>query len=525
VLHSALMVRAVRQLVAGCAIVASSASVSAQPVRANDIDDPSQRLRAWAGDVQATTLPDLIAHAMTALPSLVGAKYDIAIAEAQMEIVRSREDWIVGGDLNIQPTRTFFAGVSGLQTRAELTGSLTHLLPTGGSLTIAVQTALTYQTTSGQPSSTRWNDSITATLSHPILRGRGRAIVDIARRRAELDRATAIVSQQLAAVNAVQQVVAAYWDLVLAQSEVDIARSSLMLANERLRVTQLGIAGGKIALNEDLPVLQAIATRQEEVLGDELIVVNRSIALRRATGMDIAANHLALRVEATLPTPEFDTNAIGAAIARAIKQSPELAKLANASKNTVLDVEVARNGLLPQLDAALTLGPSGSGGTAGGALAAMFTDPGAVVNASLTFRQSLENRDANGRLRVAAATNEKLAMSAADIQAQIATSLTIGLGQIELARGRLALSERTIELATRNIENEIARVSLGKSTNFDVLQRQDELKAAQLRRVRALIDGQKAIGSVMAITGELLPHYGIAAPRVDRAPPSALRSE
>jgi hypothetical protein len=34
-----------------------------------------------------------------------------------------------------------------------------------------------------------------------------------------------------------------------------------------------------------------------------------------------------------------------------------------------------------------------------------------------------------------------------------------------------------------------------------------------LRRARALIDAQKAIASIRAVTGELLPFYGVSAPR------------
>lgn len=476
------------------------------------LKDPSDGLRAWAGSVETTALPDLLQYAMQHLPTLAAARFDIAIAEAQMEIARAREDLQVAADLSVQSNRAFLAGMPGRQTRVALSGSITKPLATGGAVSVGAETSATDQSFDAFDSR-NWADSLTASLTHPLLRGRGRAIVEINQRRAALDRNAGVVAQQLIAINAVQQIVAAYWDLELAQAEVDIARSSLALANERLRVTAIAIAGGKIAPNEDLPVQQAIATRQEEVLAAELAVVTRSIALRRAAGMEINRDKLVLRVEASTPQPEFDTAAIDALLARAVAQSPELAKLANANAATALDVEVAQNGLLPQLDAALTLGPTGTGTRAVDAFTGMFTDPGLVVGASLTYRQSLEHHDINGRLRVAAASREKLAMTAADVRAQLASALALGLGQIELARGRIELSQRTIDLATRNIDNEVARVTLGKSTNFDVLQRQEELKAAQLRRVRAIIDGQKAIASVMAITGELMPHYGVSAPR------------
>ena len=490
-------------------------AVPAAPVATTPLPpapDPSEALRTWAGTVENTSLPALLQHAMQHLPALAAARYDITIAEAQMEIARAREDWQIAADASVQSNRAFFAGMAGRQTRVALSGSLTRPLATGGAVSINADTSVN-DSAFDAFDARNWADSVTASITHPLMRGRGRAVFEINQRRAALERNAGVVAQGLVALNAVQNIVAAYWDLVLAETEVDIARSSLALANERLRVTALAIAGGKLAPNEDLPILQGIATRQEEVLAGELSVVTRSIALRRAAGMEINGNKLALRVETTVPTPEFDTAAIGALLDRAVTQSPELARLANATSATALDVEVAQNGLLPQLDAALTLGPTGTGTKAIDAFTGIFTDPGIVVGGTLTYRQSLAQRDVRGRLQSVAASREKITMNAADVRAQLASALALGLGQIELARGRIELSQRTIALATRNIENEVARVSLGKSTNFDVLQRQDELKAAQLRRIRALIDGQKAIGSVMAITGEIMPHYGIAAPR------------
>ena len=342
------------------------------------LKDPSEGLRTWAGAVESASLPALLQYAMQHLPTLAAARFDITIAEAQMEIARAREDLQVAADLSLQSNRAFFAGMAGRQTRVALSGSVTKPLATGGAVTIGAETSA-IDSAFDAFDTRNWADSLTASLTHPLLRGRGRAIVEINQRRAALDRTAGVVAQQLIAINAVQQIVAAYWDLELAQAEVDIARSSLALANERLRVTAIAIAGGKIAPNEDLPVLQAIATRQEEVLAAELAVVTRSIALRRAAGMEINRDKLVLRVEASTPQPDFDTSAIDALLTRAVAQSPELARLANAGNATALDVEVAQNGLLPQLDAALTLGPTGTGARAIDAFTGIFTDPGVVV--------------------------------------------------------------------------------------------------------------------------------------------------
>ena len=79
-----------------------------------------------------------------------------------------------------------------------------------------------------------------------------------------------------------------------------------------------------------------------------------------------------------------------------------------------------------------------------------------------------------------------------------------------LARRRVTLSQRAIELANENIKIETDRFNLGKSTNFDVLNRLEELRQAELRQAQALVDWHKAEVVIQSLTGDVLPAYGIA---------------
>ena len=65
--------------------------------------------------------------------------------------------------------------------------------------------------------------------------------------------------------------------------------------------------------------------------------------------------------------------------------------------------------------------------------------------------------------------------------------------------------QRAIDLANENIQIETDRFNLGKSTNFDVLNRQEELRQAELRKAQAMIDWHKAEAGVQALTGDILP--------------------
>jgi outer membrane protein len=465
-------------------------------------------LTAWAGEARAITLPELLQISVRQAPALQSARLDIAIAEARIEQTWARNDWLI--EAKLTGSRSTSATLGKL-TNIGVTGDISRLLPSGG--TIALHADSTYSKTTDSPfgplgDSSRWVNNVDASISQPLLRGRGRALFEANEARATLARDVTVLAKRLAAIQAVQAVISAYWDLVLAEQGVAITQASLDLARERLRVTTIGAEGGKTPRSEIPAVLQIIATRQEDVLNGEFTVLDRSIALRRAAGMPIGAGELGLRVATDLATTDQPLE-LGQLVERAFAASPELAELAKQETSATIDIAVTENGLLPQLDAALSLGPSGSGTTFGQSWKDLVELNAISINGSLTFSQSLGQHDVRGRAREQRELRHKLAINAVDVRAQVAQTMTRAVAQLELARRRVTLSQQAIELANENIKIEADRFNLGKSTNFDVLNRQEDLRQAELRKTQALIDWHKAESVIHALTGDILPMYGI----------------
>jgi outer membrane protein TolC len=474
---------------------------------------PIVSLGAWAGAAEAVDLPTLLARAVGQTPALARARLDVAVAQATIEGQTGIDDWRLSAGLDVSVASRTFAGIDlGRQTDVSLSGSLLRALPSGGTIGLHASTALSDSTMSDHV----WTDSIAASISHPLLRGYGRDIARADQRRARIARGQAELAIQAAAITAVQAVVAAYWELVYAERELAITQSSLDLARERLRITQAGIAGGKIAPSEALAVEQIIATRQEQVLGAELSVLSRSISLRRAAAMPVGPNALALSVQVT-PADAPPPASLEAALADALAASPELAQLALADEDARIAVELADNGLLPQLDASLRFGPSGRG-TVGRAAINMVTFDEVAISGSITLEHDLGGRGPEAATRSARLSRQTVMVSAEDVRAQLGEGVARALAQAELARQRLGLSRQAIDLAMRNIGVEQSRFDLGKATSFDVLARQDELRSAQLREARAQIDGQLAQLSVRALTGEVLDDYGVVLPEASALP-------
>jgi len=475
---------------------------------------PPDDLTAWAGPARATTLPELLGLAVRQAPNLASAKIDIAIAEARIEQTYARDDWQIRAQLLASRQSGIVNGQA--LDRSIVVGTtvdVSRLLPTGG--TVTLHGGSDYRNTTYQDPAfdsifggEDWNQEISATISQPLFRGRGRFLYEANERRATLSRDVATLAKRLVAIQTVQTVVSAYWDLVFAERQVAITRSSLELAKERLRITQIGNEGGKVPRSEIPAVQQIIATREEDVLNGELAVLDRSIALRRAAGMPIGKGELGLRVGTELATRDTVWD-LGQLTERAFAASPELAQLAKQDAVTRLDIEVTENNLLPQLDAALTLGPTGSDGNFGTAWKNLARFDSLLIGGSLTLQHSFGQENVRGLAREQRDTRRKLVVTAFDLRAQIAQTMARAVAQLELARRRVALSQRAIDLANENIKIESDRFNLGKATNFDVLNRQEELRQSELRKTQAMIDWHKAETVVQALTGDILPTYGI----------------
>src|SRR5262249_7535962 len=99
-----------------------------------------------------------------------------------------------------------------------------------------------------------------------------------------------------------------------------------------------------------------------------------------------------------------------------------------------------------------------------------------------------------------------------DIAAQVSAAVLRAVAAAEVARRRVEVLARSTDAATLDLAAERARFEVGRSTNFDVLRRQDELASAQLSQARAKVDQLTAIAQLEALTGEILARHGVRLP-------------
>jgi outer membrane protein len=377
----------------------------------------------------------------------------------------------------------------------------------------------------------------TLTLTHPLLKGAGikvnRAEIDKAKLGGSQGQSTRIFTAQ----NLVRDIVSAYWDVLFAHRDLQNKRNSVQLARRQLERTQALVAAGRLSPVDAKAVEQSLATRESDTLTSENTLLDRSLTLRTAMGQNFDDAETYGVLPTTDPTVHPRTVNVRDEVDRALAQNPQLRQLQFAIASGRIDEMVAANQRLPQLDFAATFSPQGRSIDRNGSAAA--GDPGSEgnwpeafknffnqgdqirdnglladwsLNGSLSLTWDVQNRGAKGRHQ-----NAKLQIRKAEANLQRARQ-TVAAGVIRAANGLrtagkvMDVAEISVELAKENLAAEQARFEVGRSTNYDVLLRLDELDKAQASALSAQINYLKALAQLQAFTGEILPAYGVDVP-------------
>jgi outer membrane protein TolC len=467
-------------------------------------------------------LHDAIEIAVRQNPQLQAALADVAVAEGNVEAARGLDDLTL--DAAGTWTEQRIPGSTFLPTEFDdLNGSiaLTQPIPTGGKLQLKFSTdyqrtrILSFDTEGNpvqSPPTEVYTPQLTLGLTHSLLRGFGTDVARAQKRRARAQRDVALLNRDAAAANLLRDVESAYWDLAYAAEETAIRRQAAAAAREQLRVVEANIKVGKQPPSASAEVEVSIALREEDALFAEQQEVERAVELERLLNMDIGPDQ-PLLAAAERPQPQDGAGQLQATLAAAMAHNPALAAARAAGHAASIDVDVTDNGLLPQLDVNVGGGFVGSSPTASKAFSSL-TD-GYGLSAGLTFSQAIPRHAASGNYKAARATLHKAQLTQADISAQIAAAAVRLSEGIDVARRRLTVLARSTEAASLDLSAEKARFEVGRSTNFDVLRRQDELAQAQLRQARAKTDHEKTRAALDALTGAILARYGVSAFGID----------
>jgi outer membrane protein TolC len=374
-----------------------------------------------------------------------------------------------------------------------------------------------------------WSNNLGFAVSQPLLRGRGKEASGSQLLLAQRNR-TVSEENFRAQVNGILfDVVNAYWELVFAERNMQVAESSSQLAQEQLGRTRDQVEVGMLAPVEETQAQVAVAQRRNDLILARNASANAADTLRALLEAESLPGGWETELVVTedpavTPRPAD----VDAALQAALANRPEVAAAEATIAANRVQVDKARSDLLPALDLVGSLLYQGIGGDRlvrgafpdtriievipggyGDALSQLFGLGFGTWRIGFNFSMPIGNHTAEGNFAQATLAEDQARAELQRIRQQTILEVRQAARSVDDA-GELVVSTRaTRELAEQQLAIEQDRFEVGMSTNFEVLAFQDDLARAQVQELRAMIDYLRAEAALARVTGSLPDRYGI----------------
>ncbi len=502
----ALMIRAAQL----CLALAVPCSGLSQPVAAQE-STPVQEEQRLLGPGRGLELT-LEAAFELALKSSLALK--LSQAEAQVAIYRGRGswgafDWTVGAragvrDSEFQP-RDVFGGSS--ENSQDLSLSLNRPVSTGGLFGATYARTNTETDSSFQVEPLSTTDVVTLSYVQPLLRGAWSSAATSEQRLAEIEAERAAEAVRTARQKLLLDVANAYWDLVSAREQLDVAEKSLSLSNAQVDQNRRRLDAG---LGTEVEVLQAqadVANREEQRLLREFELRTAMDALRQLLfpGTDEALWDTALVPSTALPD-EVAVDRVPAwpvAMRAALEQRPELREQRRRIEAAETRHRRSKSDRLMQLDLELLASSQGFSGDSGKALDTALSFDYPTYRASLVFGYPLGNTTASWAEKAAWAEIRLVRLAYDQLETGIVAEVRAAVRDVLYAAEAVRAARKSLELADRQLKAEQARYAVDQSTNFQVLQFQTDLSTAMANERRARVSYAKSSIRLQSAQGVL----------------------
>jgi outer membrane protein TolC len=392
------------------------------------------------------------------------------------------------------------------ETKSASTG-IDYPLTTGGSLTASVDLSRTDGFNAPLPV----RSAVALAFNQPLLRGRGESYATSQQRENELRYMLEVERIRQTRQTLHRQVSDAYWDLVAALEQLRVADETLALGREQLEQNRRRLDAG---VGTEVEVLQAdtnVAQRIEQQLARQVNVRNAEDRLKGLMFPGKAQHtwERELRLASELPTEEppivGDWNS---AVALALQRRSEL-------KQQALEIDAAEQGLVrtkserkAALDFTLSTRSAVQSQNEGEALDDAFGWDLPSTTVGLSFSTPIGNRLALNNERSARALVRSARITYDRMESQIVEEVRVAErnARYQLEAVRAAAASR--ELARRQLAAEQARYREGLSTNFQVLEFQQQLAESLYSYTLARANMVKALTALdfaQGVLGETAP--------------------
>jgi len=330
-----------------------------------------------------------------------------------------------------------------------------------------------------------------------------------------INRDNAELNLKARTTNTLAAVRSAYWDYVFSIQAVDVAKQSMALASKLLSDNKIRVEVGTMAPMDVVQAEAEEATRQQTLTTATATMRTAELSLKRLIVSGTSDPLWTQRID-PVDRPDFQAASIdvAGAVRAALGQRTDLQIARNNFETNTVLLKSQRDQGLPDIDAVVTYGASGLGGTqysfsgvnldrvrqgvlvAGGygnALDTLFGREYPNWQFAVNVNYPIGGSAADAQ---AARTRLLIQQNQAQIRASeltVATEVTNAALQVTNATEALATARVARDLSQRRLDAEMSRFEVGMSNNYQVVQAQRDLREAQNSELRTLLNYRKSL--------------------------------
>jgi outer membrane protein TolC len=434
-----------------------------------------------------------------------------------------------------QQAGNFFAGANVVIGKQwDFSTGLESLLPTGA--TVALTQDWTWQQSNSAfifPNP-QYVPDLTLSARQPLLRGGGVEVTTSPIVLARLDETISTEEFKLRLMDTILDVEMTYWNLVVAETQVQALNEAIDAARENLRIAQRRFEEGK-----DLRVVvslaqSAVTSRQADLVAARLALARTSDRLKRLINdpqlplvqpVVLAAAEVPMAEPAPVGLPLLHQSMVAA-----MSYRPELQQAEARVSKADIGERVAKNNRLPQLDFVAAYGLNGLGTHLDRGLDSEFTAQYYQWQAGVDFSVPIGNRARTAAYRRSQLTEEQSLRDREDVRQRVLLDVSDAVHNLAAAAEAILARRAAREAAEQTLKDEQAFVGAGAALLKDLLDAQRDLADAKVREMQAMANYMVGLAALERAKGTLLEYNNLrlveesgGLPAAVRQPPAAVQ--
>lgn len=430
------------------------------------------------------------------------SRADYSVVDEQTSSIRTGEE--------LRARNAIETSSNALSTRTELT----QLIPSGATVGVGFSSTHTMIERTQLPDenySPYARQRAFVSIRQPLMTNFGPRVTNAGIRIAEREREIAEARYHQEVLDQIAAVMSAYWDIVFTRESLTVQLASLESARELERINATRVNTGSAPRADLLQAQARVAERENAVIVARSAIIDAQDQLLVLLNWDPEGEQWTRPIAPTDSPDEYDLDAAfddQLLVSEALQRRPDHRATELGVDVAQINRDVARWQRLPQLDLVGEYGFSGLGDDNGEAFDRVTENNYEDSMIGAEFRYPLLNRRAKANYRKSQVELDRSRVTVRQSEQEITRQLRAATRQIRTAQRRIVATTAQVAAAREAVTVERRRLDTGGSTTFNVLRLQEDLAAAEVARVDALVTYQKGQIELERSHGTLLDQLG-----------------